>query len=49
MPTSTFFALASERRERLVSEAITEFSEHTYGDASVSRLARRSGIAQGSL
>jgi len=49
MPTSTFLALASERRERLVSEAITEFSEHSYGEASLSRIARRSGIAKGSF
>lgn len=49
MPTGTFFALAPERRKRLVDEAVTEFSRHSYGEASLSRIARRSGIAKGSF
>lgn len=49
MPTSTFFALAAERRKRLVDEAVTEFSEYAYSEASLSRIARRSGIAKGSF
>jgi len=49
MPTSTFFALPSERRERLVREAIAEFSERTYAEASLSQIARRSRIPKGSF
>jgi AcrR family transcriptional regulator len=49
MPTSTFFALPPERRERLVREAIHEFSEHSYAEASLSQIAQRSRIAKGSF
>jgi AcrR family transcriptional regulator len=49
MPTSTFHALPAERRDRLVREAIMEFSEHSYAEASLSRIAQRSRIAKGSF
>jgi AcrR family transcriptional regulator len=49
MPTSTFFALPAERRDRLVREAIAEFSERTYAEASLSQIAQRSKIAKGSF
>jgi AcrR family transcriptional regulator len=49
MPTPTFFALPAERRERLVREAISEFSERSYADASLSQIAQRSRIAKGSF
>jgi AcrR family transcriptional regulator len=49
MPTSTFFALPEERRERLVREAIAEFSERPYAEASLSQIAQRSKIAKGSF
>jgi len=49
MPTSTFFALPAERRERLVREAIAEFSERTYAEASLSQIAQRSQIPKGSF
>ena len=49
MPTSTFFALPAERRERLVREAIREFSERSYNEASLSQIAQRSRIAKGSF
>src|SRR5687768_6579358 len=49
MPTSTFFALPSERRERLVREAVTEFSERAYAEASLSQIARRARIPKGSF
>jgi AcrR family transcriptional regulator len=49
MPTSTFFALPDERRERLVREAIAEFSERPYTEASLSQIAQRSKIAKGSF
>jgi AcrR family transcriptional regulator len=49
MPTNTFFALPAGRRERLVREAITEFSERTYAEASLSQIAQRSRIPKGSF
>jgi AcrR family transcriptional regulator len=49
MPTATFRALPAERRERLVREAIREFSERTYAEASLSQIAVRSRIAKGSF
>lgn len=49
MPTTTFFALPEERRERLVREAIAEFSDHPYAEASLSQIAQRTNIAKGSF
>lgn len=49
MPTSTFFALPAERRDRLVREAILEFSERSYAEASLSQIAQRSRIPKGSF
>jgi AcrR family transcriptional regulator len=49
MPTSTFFALPAERRARLVQEAIREFSERPFAQASLSQIALRSRIAKGSF
>jgi AcrR family transcriptional regulator len=49
MPTSTFFALPAERRARLVTEAIVEFSDRTYKEASLSQIAVRSRIPKGSF
>lgn len=49
MPTSTFFSLPAERRERLVAEAILEFSERPFAQASLSQIALRARIAKGSF
>src|SRR6476620_280359 len=49
MPTRTFHALPAERRERLVREAVREFSERTFAEASLSQIAQRSQIAKGSF
>jgi AcrR family transcriptional regulator len=49
MPTNTFFALPAARRERLVREAIVEFSEHSYSEASLSQVAQRARIPKGSF
>jgi AcrR family transcriptional regulator len=49
MPTRTFFALPEERRDRLVREAIAEFSERSYAEASLSQIAQRSRIPKGSF
>lgn len=49
MPKSTFFGLPEERRERLVREAIAEFADRTYAEASLSQIARRARIPKGSF
>ena len=49
MPTSTFFRLPDERRERLVNEAIVKFSDRSDAEASLSRIARRASIPKGSV
>jgi AcrR family transcriptional regulator len=49
MPTRTFFDLPAARRERLVREAVAEFSERSYAEASLSQIAQRTGIAKGSF
>ncbi|MDC3955311.1 TetR/AcrR family transcriptional regulator [Polyangium jinanense] len=49
MPKSTFFRLPEERRARLVHEAIVEFADRTYAEASLSQIARRANIPKGSV
>jgi AcrR family transcriptional regulator len=49
MPTSTFFRLPDERRDPLVHEAILEFSERSYAEASLSQIAARARIPKGSM
>jgi AcrR family transcriptional regulator len=49
MPTPTFFRLPDERRSRLVREAIVEFSDRTYTEASLSQIAVRARIPKGSF
>ncbi|MCP3101602.1 TetR/AcrR family transcriptional regulator [Myxococcus sp. K15C18031901] len=49
MPRSTFFNLPEERRNRLVREAITEFAERAYVEASLSQIAVRARIPKGSF
>jgi AcrR family transcriptional regulator len=49
MPTPTFFGLPAPRRDRLVTEAVTEFSERPYAEASLSQIAQRARIPKGSF
>ena len=49
MPKSTFLALPAERRDRLVREAILEFADRTYAEASLSQIALRAHIPKGSF
>ncbi|APR75637.1 Transcriptional regulator, TetR family protein [Minicystis rosea] len=49
MPKPTFFGLPEERRDRLVHEAIIEFADRTYTEASLSQIARRARIPKGSF
>src|SRR3954467_7246428 len=49
MPKDTFHNLPEARRARLVREAIVEFSDRTYAEASLSQIARRAQIPKGSF
>src|SRR4051812_20001589 len=49
MPKTTFHNLPVERRNRLVREAVVEFAERSYAEASLSEIARRARIPKGSF
>lgn len=49
MPASIFFDLAPEKRERIISACITEFSKYGYQNSSTNRIIAASGISKGSL
>jgi AcrR family transcriptional regulator len=49
MPKPTFSRLPAERREIVAREAIAEFAERSYAEASLSRIARRTGLPKGSF
>jgi AcrR family transcriptional regulator len=49
MPKDTFHNLPEARRDRLVCEAIVEFSDRSYAEASLSQIARRAQIPKGSF
>ena len=49
MPSTTFYNLPAEKRERLLSAARAEFARVPYEDASVNRMIRAAGIPRGSF
>lgn len=49
LPSSTFFNLAPEKREKLLSAAIREFTERSYSEASINRIIRAAHIPRGSF
>lgn len=49
MPFPTFFNLSEERRRCITEVAITEFANHSYEAASISRIVTQSKIAKGSF
>ena len=49
MPKPTFLNLPDEKRALIRQLALEEFSEHPYGQASLSRVVARAGIAKGSI
>ena len=49
MPKPTFEQLPAAKRQRIIDIAITEFAEHPYAVASVSRIVAQAGIAKGSI
>lgn len=49
MPSTTFYNLPAEKRERLLSAARAEFAQAPYEEASVNRMIRAAGIPRGSF
>ena len=49
MPTTTFFNLPEEKRERLLAAARAEFARTSYEEASVNRIIQAAGIPRGSF
>lgn len=49
MPKQTWLKLDDAKRERFTQEALTEFAQFPYTQASITALVRRLGIAKGSV
>ncbi len=49
MPTSTWYRLDPARRARVIQAAEDEFGAHGFADGSLNVIARRAGVAKGSL
>ena len=49
MPTSTFFHLPEEKREKLLQAARREFARAPYADVSINRIIHAAGIPRGSF
>ena len=49
MPKETFTNLAQDKKERVLDAALTEFAEHTFTGATVSRIVERADIPKGSF
>ncbi|MED5369632.1 MAG: TetR/AcrR family transcriptional regulator [Myxococcota bacterium] len=49
MPKQTFFNLPEPKRERILEQAVLEFSTQPYAQASLSAIVSRCGISKGSI
>ncbi len=49
MPHSTFFNIDEEKRQKIISAAMKEFSKHTYTNSSIARIIKDAGIPRGSF
>jgi AcrR family transcriptional regulator len=49
VPKQTFFKIPEDKRERLLREAAGLFAERGYNQTDMAQLARRAGIAKGSI
>ena len=47
--TKMFLQLDEEKRERVLSAAISEFADENYGNASMNRVVKAAGISKGAL
>jgi AcrR family transcriptional regulator len=49
LPTTTFFNLPAEKRDKFLSAARAEFARVPYADVSINRIIREAGIPRGSF
>jgi AcrR family transcriptional regulator len=49
MPKATFFNLSEEKRDRIMTAAIDEFSKYDYNEVTVSKIVKEAGIPKGSF
>ena len=49
MPKQTFLRLDEEKQERIMRTAIEEFQKKGFADAKIGRIAKKAGIAKGSI
>lgn len=49
MPSATFFRLAPEKQERLLTAATREFSRRPFSEASINQIIKDAGIPRGSF
>ncbi len=49
MPKQTFYNLQAEKRNKIIESAIEEFSQNLYVNASITKIAEKSGVAKGSM
>lgn len=49
MPTNQFLNLETEKQNRIIQVAITEFAQNTYVNTSTNRIVKECGISKGSL
>ena len=49
MPKSTFYRLRDEKQEGILRAAIHEFVKHGFNNAKISDIAKRAGVATGSI
>ena len=49
MPTDTFFHLPEEKRRRIFTAAVEEFSRQSFSAASINRIVQAAGIPRGSF
>ena len=49
MPSTTFFDLAPEKQEKLLTAAVREFTERPYHEASINQIIRNAEIPRGSF
>ncbi len=49
MPTNQFFNLKTEKQNRIIQVAVSEFAQNTYVNASTNRIVKECGISKGSL
>jgi AcrR family transcriptional regulator len=49
LPTTTFFNLPSEKRDRIINAAMQEFATYSFDQSSIARIIENAGIPRGSF